>query len=534
MARRLGAVVLLVALLAGAQLLPFLDLLAHSQRGAEFGDRTWAMPWWGWANFLVPRLHSRASFHGVYVQQGQYWTTTYYAGAGIVLLGVIASLRVRDRRAIALLALGLAGMVLALGDAGGVFALLRTLVPAAGFMRFAIKFVVLPLFAAPVLAGFAVRWLLEEGTDQPRRIRVVWGTTVGLMAVMGGIVAAGFALPLQGDDLPALARNTVVRAIFLAAAAVAVTGLMRARDPRRKLAWGGTLLVLLATDVWTHGPNPSPTVKRAVYAQGAASLELNPRPAPGSSRAFVTPGALAELQRQAAPSAANDVLLRRLALYGNCNLLEAVPKVNGFYSLVPREIDDLLSMLYGSTRADFPRLLDALAVSHVNPPGKPFDWEARPSFVPMVSSGQRPVFADANATLAGLQTATFDPRRMVYLPTTARALITATNGVEAQVLSSRFQPHRIELEVEATAGPALLVVAQTFHHSWRAEVDGRPVPIWNAQHALQALEVPAGRHRVRLIYRDAAFRTGALLSAGTLLLLAWLWRRGRTGDGVGV
>jgi peptidoglycan/LPS O-acetylase OafA/YrhL len=83
------------------------------------------------------------------------------------------------------------------------------------------------------------------------------------MVVMGGVVAAGFALPLQGDDLPALARNTVVRAIFLAAAAVAVTGLMRARNPRRKLAWGGTLLVLLATDVWTHGPNPSPTVKRA-------------------------------------------------------------------------------------------------------------------------------------------------------------------------------------------------------------------------------------------------------------------------------
>jgi hypothetical protein len=164
MARRLGAVVLLVALLAGAQLLPFLDLLAHSQRGAEFGDRTWAMPWWGWANFLVPRFHSRASFHGVYVQQGQYWTTTYYAGAGIVLLGVIAALRVRDRRAIALLALGLAGMVLALGDAAEYSRCCGRWCRRRASCASPSSSLSCRCFAAPVLAGFAVRccWRKER------------------------------------------------------------------------------------------------------------------------------------------------------------------------------------------------------------------------------------------------------------------------------------------------------------------------------------------------------------------------------------
>jgi hypothetical protein len=185
---------------------------------------------------------------------------------------------------------------------------------------------------------------------------------------------------------------------------------------------------------------------------------------------------LAELQRQAAPSAANDVLLpgSRFTGIATCSSRAEGERV---YSLVPREIDDLLSMLYGSTRADFPRLLDALAVSHVNPPGKPFDWEARPSFVPMVSSGNGQSSPMRMPRSRGCKRPRSIRAGMVYLPTTARALITATNGVEAQVLSSRFQPHRIELEVEAAAGPALLVVAQTFHHGWRAEVDGRPVPI---------------------------------------------------------
>ena len=58
MAWRFALVVLLVAGLAAAQLLPFLDLLAHSQRDSGYGgggmSGVCAMPLTGWVNFLVP------------------------------------------------------------------------------------------------------------------------------------------------------------------------------------------------------------------------------------------------------------------------------------------------------------------------------------------------------------------------------------------------------------------------------------------------------------------------------------------------
>jgi hypothetical protein len=69
---RFFAAIALVAGLSAAQLLPFLDLLAHSQRGAAYSDASWAMPGWGWANFFVPLFRCFPSHQGVFAQPGQY------------------------------------------------------------------------------------------------------------------------------------------------------------------------------------------------------------------------------------------------------------------------------------------------------------------------------------------------------------------------------------------------------------------------------------------------------------------------------
>ena len=43
----------------------------------------------------------------------------------------------------------------------------------------------------------------------------------------------------------------------------------------------------------------------------------------------------------------------------------------------------------------------------------------------------------------------------------------------------------------------------------------------------QALEVPAGRHEVTLVYADRMFYYGALVSLVSMALWAGLWLRGR-------
>jgi uncharacterized membrane protein YfhO len=73
-------------------------------------------------------------------------------------------------------------------------------------------------------------------------------------------------------------------------------------------------------------------------------------------------------------------------------------------------------------------------------------------------------------------------------------------------------------------------MSQTYYHNWRAYVDGQPAPLLRANHAFQAVQVPAGPHHVRQIYKDSAFRAGAAVSLAAwpcCLLALFIFPRGR-------
>jgi len=61
-----------------------------------------------------------------------------------------------------------------------------------------------------------------------------------------------------------------------------------------------------------------------------------------------------------------------------------------------------------------------------------------------------------------------------------------------------------------------VVAAQTFYPCWTGYVDGQPTRLWRANHAFQALQVPAGQHQVQLVYRDRNFLAGVTISWITL------------------
>ncbi|MGD0260346.1 MAG: hypothetical protein ABSD29_11050, partial [Verrucomicrobiota bacterium] len=106
------------------------------------------------------------------------------------------------------------------------------------------------------------------------------------------------------------------------------------------------------------------------------------------------------------------------------------------------------------------------------------------------------------------------------------ALVTVSNATPATVSVQQFSPHKVRLEVRAPE-PALVVIAQSFYHPWRAWVGNQPTPLWRANHAFQALQVPAGRQQVTLVYEDRIFYCGALVSLASTAIWAALWLRRR-------
>ncbi len=512
---RFGLVVLLVAGLSAAQLLPFLDLLNHSQRDVGYGTGAWAMPATGWANLLVPLFRTHPASHGVYVQTGQYWTASYYPGAVVVVLGLWAVWRVRNRRVWVLAALCGLFLVLALGDAGRIYPWLRAHLNAVGLMRFPIKFVVLPVFTLPLLAAAALA--RQEAADGwPRKpFGLLWLLAV---SVLLGITWYGAKFPLPDDDWGATWCNAAVRAGFLTAV-LAALAFVKSGGPLLRGILPGLVVVLVWLDLLTATPLHK-TVTRAVFDR-RLPREL-PVPRFGVARAMVSAVARQKLGFSFLKDPAEDYVSRRWALFSNCGLLENIPVLDGFYSLHLPEQLDVGALLYGGTNRTAPGLVQFLGVSQVTTPTNYFEWEACAGGMPLLSGGQKPVFADASTTLQRLASPEFDPRAEVFLPPDAKSLISATNAARVNILNANCTAHRISASVEADA-PALVVAAQAFYHDWKAYMDGGETRLWHANYAFQALEVPPGKHQIMLVYKDRAFRLGALMSLVSLCACGAVW-----------
>jgi len=133
----------------------------------------------------------------------------------------------------------------------------------------------------------------------------------------------------------------------------------------------------------------------------------------------------------------------------------------------------------------------------------------------------------------------FVPPRIRYEPSSTPILAGMYKATDfagmAWIEAREYPPHEIAngpgrvttrraklgLEMDAAMdGDGWIVISQTAWKGWRAYIDGRRVETKYANHAFLGLFVPAGRHRIRLIYLPDSFTRGRAISFGTLALLA--------------
>jgi hypothetical protein len=558
---RYPLVVVLVVSLTAVQLLPFLDLVVHAQRETGYTDLRWSMPRSGFAGFLVPMAFGTRAAGGIFFQAGQSWTSSYYLGIGTVWLGLLALFgplryrlggkpgvgsEARARRIWLLAGLSLVGLLCALGENTPFYPLVRKLVPQLSLITYPIKFVMVPIFAAPLLAAYALAALskppvnpvlpaMTVGTNAPvgtapegdrQRVLVIG---LGLVGLLGAIMAWTQAASMPYVDPHLALVSGITRLGFLVLTGVVLLRLVERTESALAPYLPLALIVIVWLDVYTHEPGQNPVVPATVYRENLARDHQAVVPAPelGQSRAMLSPTAALELMRFALGNAQDNFLAKRMGYCANVNLLDGVPKVDGFFSLTPREFDGLLSVIYSVTNANWLPLESFLGVSQYSTPTNVLVWQPRAGALPLVTAGQKPVFLDDTNAIWEMARGHFDGATMVFLPPSARAQVTATNPTPAKVTDPKISNQSVDFGVEAQA-PAMAVIAQTYYHNWRVEIDGRPTTLLRANGAFQAVQVPAGGHRVHMYYEDGAFEVGAAVSGCMWLncLTLWLvWQR---------
>ncbi|MFN0087361.1 MAG: YfhO family protein, partial [Blastocatellia bacterium] len=119
----------------------------------------------------------------------------------------------------------------------------------------------------------------------------------------------------------------------------------------------------------------------------------------------------------------------------------------------------------------------------------------------------------------------FDPRAAALVdPATAERLDPALLGPgdepsdSSQAVIDERRPTRMRVETTARAA-SILVFSEIDYPGWRVSVDGREADLLRVDYALRGVALPAGSHRVEMIYRPRSLLLGAVVSITTALVM---------------
>jgi Bacterial membrane protein YfhO len=546
--------------LSAGQWLPSLDLARHSMRAQmpASAREFWSLHPLNLLQLVLPVFPDRLPIHGVFRAQWyesrEPYLVSLYLGlpASALCLAGLANGRAR-RWVWALGGLSLLALLVALGRHAPVYEALVTLVPPLRSLRFPAKAVVLAAFGLALVAGHGFdAWRERRGGD------VAWTTLALILALAaaaalggGALVATGAAewgsaLLLRGRRSYAEILAPVSAALFACgalAAVAAVAALLnrlvgRTRGPVLACVVASAALLDLA--VAQRGLNP--TAPRTALA-GVPPVLSFARPAPHQrlfvfdytrdgtgprflrhDRAFVTAlreedwdpwhGALA-LHDYAYPSF--------LALWGieGSFGIDAVKLLSSDVTTV-----NTLVERYDESPALTHRLLRLGAVDTVVALHRTGFEELtqvatvpslllEPSLVFRVPDALPRAFVVGRARVApvgqgwrALVAPDFDPAREVVLPE-GPVLDSPATGT-ARIVERR--PDRIEIEAELD-GPGYVVLVDAYDPGWQATIDGGATRLLRANVAFRAVEVPAGAHRIRFVYRPLSVEVGLAVSA---------------------
>lgn len=531
---KLTSIAFWVSCIAAPQLLPFLRLISESHRSSDYSSDGWSMPITGWGNFIVPKFQTFFSHAGVHFQPEQVWTTSYYIGIfSLVLIGIYLASR-PNRAGWTMFILCFLAANMAMGPYNPLFKTIKESLPLMGFMRYPVKYVILIILGAPLLAGLGWHSLTCKSTNESQiknrpDPRWLWIFSMLITALAGILIGYSYLWPLQ-NEVPALTKsNGLLRIFFLWA--LAFMAFIISKNYWKARSWGSYVIpLILVTELLTHTSQQNPTVKNDVLEPGLLTLKnMEPIPVFGKSRAMLSPTADTQMRFKSTDNPFNDYLIYRSGLFSNCNLLDGIAKVNGFYSMYINRSVDILRIFYGRELQAATPLKNFLGISHYSMSNPIYEWETRSNYMPLITSGQTPRPSSEEERLSILKSEDFNPEETVFLDQDEIVIselarvqgdikFSESSWHQAEIRDQKITKHEISFESEAD-GPSIAVVAQNHYPNWKAFVDGKPAQLLKANHSFQAVVLPKGIHQVKIQYKEKDFFLGGLLSLGAIIIL---------------
>lgn len=545
---RLAGAGLFALALSAIQLLPTAQYLFQSQRAQAVDFETGLdYSFWPWhfLTLLAPGLFG-SPVQGNYWGFANYWEDAIYIGLLSVLLAIGVLLQrkswgasTEQDRVIGFFRwLFPLTILLALGENTPLFPWLYRHVPTFDMFNAPTRWNIWLVVGLALLAGIGVqRWRRPTG-------RGLYWTRLGTMGAFAVSLGAGLAWLLLKD----------IEATFLGATALAglwgvlAGGLSLLAPPagqgitNPKSAprwWSGAVVAVVGIDLLVAGWGLNPGIELDFYRQPSDRASEVWRWI-GGGRLYLPQEDERQLKyerflRFDTFHLEEDWRNLRHVMLPNLNLLDEIRSANNFDPMVPGRFASYIGLLENSSGELHEKLLNRMAVSGVEVVDSSTALGIR--FIQRDNPLERvrwtpcaEMVADEGQIWERLADPNLDPARMALIEM-AQDFSHCVPDAQGEVHLLAETANRLDVRVEAsTAG--WLVIADTWYPGWEARLDGEPVKVFPADGVFRAVQVPAGGHRVELVYQPASFRIGVLLSLLAWIiaggLVVWLWRMDRS------
>lgn len=113
----------------------------------------------------------------------------------------------------------------------------------------------------------------------------------------------------------------------------------------------------------------------------------------------------------------------------------------------------------------------------------------------------------------------FDPSQTILL---SQDISFPLNKSESKASASiiNYLPNEVVIDTQSDEN-RLLFLSDTYYPGWKASIDNKETPIYRANYAFRAVDVPAGSHLVRFDYNPLSFKIGLAISSLSLLVLSF-------------
>ncbi len=561
-----------LALLMVAQ--PYLAIWEYKQftiRGAagETGGLDWsyAMQWSQGVSELITLLIAGAFGGG---SQEAYWgpkpftAGPHYIGGIVLALAIIAALRVRQRPATALTISAILMTLFALGShAAWVNRFMFEHFPLFSSFRAPETWMVVVVFALAGLAAYGLWYLTsDEETEQARmeRMQIALATFGGLAALVlllflfkgalfrferpGEFQQVVQAVAQQSGVSPSDPRVYTAAERYLSNVRQERMELFN-RDALRTLIFlllgGGLFWLYLQQKVGRNLLHTALVLLVIIDLWGVDRRYLNEdvlqpeRPIERTIPEYDFDRFIKQQIQQVGGPGHFRVLPLALNPMNNAQPVyhyEAVAGYHGAKLRVFQEFVNNVLFAQGMDRPD-PKALDMLNVRYIiardTLPGTQVVFQSQtgllvlenPDYLPRAYLvGRYEVISHEDSILQRLKSPDFNPRTTVILirkPDIEPVPLDGTSVAEVHI--EKYTPREIRLRVRTDA-PRLLVLSEVYYPAgWKAYVDGKEVPIYQANYLFRALPVPEGDHEVVLRFDPASHRIGYLISLISTLLV---------------